>query len=77
MCWCHLSSISLLITAMYSFNKSFCYSFFLGPYLWHVEAPRPGVELELLLLAYATATAMPDPSHICKPIPQLVARVDP
>ena len=29
-----------------------------------MEVPRLGVELELKLPAYATATAMPDPSHI-------------
>ena len=28
-------------------------------------APRLGVESELQLLVYTTATAMPDPSHIC------------
>ena len=39
--------------------------FFLGPYPRHVEVPRLGVELELLLLAYARATARWDPSHIC------------
>ena len=35
---------------------------FLGPHLRHVEVPKPGIEVELLLLAYATATAMRDPS---------------
>ena len=30
-----------------------------------MEILRPGVELELRLLAYTTATATPDPSHIC------------
>ena len=30
-----------------------------------MEVPRLGVELELQLLAYATATAMPDLSRIC------------
>ena len=30
-----------------------------------MEVPGLGVELELQLLAYATAIAMPDPSHIC------------
>ena len=39
------------------------YFFFLGPHLWHMEVPRPGVELELQLLAYTTATAMPDLNH--------------
>ena len=38
---------------------------FLGPYPWHMEVPRLQVELELQLLAYATAAATPDPSHIC------------
>ena len=28
-------------------------------------SPGLGVKLELQLLAYATATAMPDPNHIC------------
>ena len=32
-------------------------------YLWHMQVPGLGVELELQLLAYTTA--MPDPSHIC------------
>ena len=30
-----------------------------------MEVPRPGVKLELQPLAYTTATAMPDLSHIC------------
>ena len=37
----------------------------LGPHPWHMEVPRPGVEWELQLLAYTTATQ--DPSHICDP----------
>ena len=39
---------------------------FLWPYLQHVEVPRLGVEWELQLLAYTTATATQDPSHICQ-----------
>ena len=39
--------------------------FSLGLHLWHMEVPRLGAESELQLLAYATATAMQDPSHIC------------
>ena len=31
---------------------------------WHMEVPSLGVESELQLLAYATATATPDLSHI-------------
>ena len=38
---------------------------FLGPYLRHMEVPMLGVELELQLIAYATATATPDLNHIC------------
>ena len=30
-----------------------------------MEVPRLGVESELQLLAYATATATWDPSHVC------------
>ena len=44
----------------------FCFVlFFLGLYPWHMEVPRLGVESELELLAYATATATQDLSHIC------------
>ena len=38
---------------------------FLGPCLRHREVPRLGVELELWLLTYTTATAKPDPSRVC------------
>ena len=41
-----------------------CYCF-LGPHPWHMEVPRLGVELELQLLAYTTATATPDLSRVC------------
>ena len=37
----------------------------LGPHPWHMEVPRLGVESELQLPAYATATATPDLSCIC------------
>ena len=37
---------------------------FLGPHLLHVEVPRLGIESELQLPAYTTATATQDPSHI-------------
>ena len=33
-------------------------------YPWHMEVPRLGVELELHLAAYTTATATPDLSRI-------------
>ena len=38
---------------------------FLGPLLLHMKVPRLGVELELQLLAYTTATATQDLSHVC------------
>ena len=40
------------------------YSFivFLGPHPWRREVPRLGVELELHLPAYPTATATPNPA---------------
>ena len=38
---------------------------FLGPHPWHMQVPRLGVKSELQLLAYATATAMPDQSLNC------------
>ena len=47
--------------------------FFLGPNLWHMEVPRLGVKSELQLLAYTTATAKQDSSHICN----VVAMTDP
>ena len=37
---------------------------FLGLHLQQMEAPRLGVELELQLLAYTTATATQDRSHV-------------
>ena len=40
-------------------------SLFLQLHLKHMEFPRLGGELELQQLAYATATAMQDPSCIC------------
>ena len=49
-------------------NKILLYFFifcFLGLHPQHVDVPRLGVESELYLLAYTTATAMPDLSHVC------------
>ena len=44
----------------------FCFLFFvlLGPYLCHMEIPTLGVELELQLPAYNTATATRDLNHV-------------
>ena len=38
---------------------------FLGPHPWHMKVSRLEVESEPQLPAYTTATATPDPSHIC------------
>ena len=46
----------------FNFNFNFC---FLGPRPWHMEVPRLGLELEVQLLAYTTATATWDLSHVC------------
>ena len=43
----------------------FVFVFLLGPYLWLMEVPGLGLESELLLPVYTTATAMQDPSHVC------------
>ena len=45
-------------------SPSFFFSF-LGLHPWHVEVPRLGVEWELQLLAYTTATAVGVPSRVC------------
>ena len=39
--------------------------FFFRAYLGHMEVPRLGVQSELLLPAYTTATTTPDPSCAC------------
>ena len=44
-------------------NTFFFFLVFLGPHLQHMEVPRLGVNLELSLPAYTTAT--PDLSHVC------------
>ena len=46
-------------------NSKYNCFFFLGLYPWHVEVPGLGVKSELQPMAYTTAMAMPDPSHIC------------
>ena len=42
----------------------FCFLAFLGPYPWHMEVPRLGVQSELQLLAYTTATVISGPSCV-------------
>ena len=43
----------------------FYFSWFLGPYCRYMEVPGLGVKMELQLSAYATATALQDPSQVC------------
>ena len=49
-----------------SFFFFFSFFIFLGLHLQHMEVPRLGAESELRLPAYATVTAMPDPSRVCE-----------
>ena len=42
------------------------FGLFLRPNPQHIEIPRLRVELKLQPPAYATATATPDPSHVCE-----------
>ena len=42
-----------------------------------MEVPRLGVQSELQLLVYITATAMQDPELRLQPTPQLMAILDP
>ena len=61
----HLNLHSLLLT-YFSFPFILCLNFFfLRVAPWHMKVPRLGVESELQLLAYTTATATWDPSHVC------------
>ena len=50
---------------------------FLRLHLQCMEVPRLRVETGLQLLAYATATALQNPSHICDHTEQAVAMSDP
>ena len=62
---CRASKTELLTHAIFFF---FFFLVFLGPHPEHMEVPRLGIksELEPQPLAYATAIAMPDLSHICE-----------
>ena len=66
--WFLLLSVSLKSNDMKAENEgkyTFFFFTFLGPHLWYMEVPSLGVESELQLPAYTTATAMWDPSHVC------------
>ena len=57
--------LSILQTFFFFFLSFLFFFWFLGPHLWHMEVRRLGVKSELHLLAYTTATSMPDPSCVC------------
>ena len=52
------------MVALYLFIYIYLFIFSLGLYLWHMEVPGIGVKSELKLLAYTTATAVPNLSHV-------------
>ena len=54
-----------LFLKLYEVFFFFFFLVFLGPHPQYMEVPRLGVESELQLLAYTTATATRDPSRIC------------
>jgi len=54
-----------LVLNNFSIFFLFLFFCFLGPHPRPMEGPRLGVELELQMPAYTTATARQDPSHIC------------
>ena len=71
-----LSTLVLILRRKKGMNeaeeKLFFGGVFLGLHLRHMEVPRLGVELELQLPAYLTATATPDPNNVFD-LPQLMA----
>ena len=62
-----LPQIMRILGIRLSYLFWFFFWVFLGPLWWHMEVPRLGVESELQLLAYVTATATPDLSCVCDP----------
>ena len=61
----HQLILSFHTRSSLSLQLLFSFSFFLQLYSWHMKIPGLGVKSELQLKAYATATAMLDPSSIC------------
>ena len=62
---CGLWATLIFFVSFYLSLLFFCLLSFLGRHPWHVEVPRLGVEFELQLLAYTTATATWDLSCVC------------
>ena len=63
---CVLSSLIYVWLAVHTSQHHF-FLVFLGPHLQLMQVPRLGVELKPQLPATATATAVPEPSHVCDP----------
>ena len=58
-------TLSFFFYFYFYFFILFYFIAFLGPHLRRMEVPRVGIESEVQLLAYTTASAMQDPSCIC------------
>ena len=56
--------LKVVTTVKPQLDLFFSFFLFLGLHLWQMEVPRLGIESELQLPTYTTATARPDPSHI-------------
>ena len=73
LCRHHPNTLNQFFLVFFLFFLSFFFFFFflsfvfLGSHPRHREVPRLGVKSELQLPDYTTATATPDPSHICDP----------
>ena len=64
--YAHNNKENVSLTAFHILRVFVCFFVcFTGPFLWHVEVPRLGVQSELQLPAFTTATAMPDLSCVC------------
>ena len=63
--WCMWSDSSFVFCFVFVFVFVFVFFCFLWLHLWHTEVPRLGVESELQLPAYTTATATQELSCIC------------
>ena len=59
-----LNALNLLFFSFLFFSFP-SFLVFLEPHLWHMEVPRLGVQSELQLPAYTTATATWGPSRVC------------
>ena len=57
--------VILLLFKFSTFIYFFLFFCFLGLYLQHTEVPSLGVESELQVPAYTTATATQNPIHVC------------